>query len=120
MAIKDKAKNMKEKTNAIMENRQKGTLEDLIAIYPDGVTLIAADVLDDKKENRIYSVMSFEEDSDHFYFGGSVVTDFVQNLIAEYETKAEFDKELAEGLDVKFEKKRSKNGRTYVSIAVVD
>ena len=120
MAIKDKARNMKQKENALTKDREKGKIEDVIALYPNGVTLIAADVLDDKKEGRTYSVLNFIEDPDHFYFGGSVVTDFIENLVAQYETKDEFDRELSEGLVVKFEKKRSKNGRTYVSVEIVD
>ena len=120
MAIQDKAKKMTQKANKLTEGREKGKIEDLIALIPGGVTIIAADVLEDKKEQRNYTILLFKEDPDRFYFGGSVVTDFIENLIAEYDTKEEFDADLAEGLAVKFEKRRSKNGRTYVGISVVD
>ena len=120
MAIKERAKAMNQKANKLTEGREKGKIEDLIALIPTGVTIVAADVLEDKKENRSYTILLFKEDPDRFYFGGAVVTDFIEKLIAEYPTKEEFDGDLAEGLPVKFEKKRSKNGRSYVAIEILD
>ena len=115
MALQDKARNLH--AAKLTEGREKGDLKELIATYKDGVKIVGAEILKDVKRGTEYVIVICDEEPATFYFGGSVVTNFFRELIATCGSKEEFDAEIAnEGLNVKFEQVRSKNGNVYVSI----
>lgn len=116
MALQDKARNLH--AGKLTEGRKKGDINELIANHTNGVTLRGADILRDRKRNSDYVVFICEEEPDKFYFGGSVVTNYISELIATCESKEAFDAEIKEeGLLVAFEQKRSpKSGNVYVSV----
>lgn len=119
MGLQDKARNL-HSGKKITEGREKGAIADLIAKYPGGVTLDAADILKDRKRGTDYAVFTCKEEPGTFYFGGSVVTRFLSELIEGCGGKGEFDAEISnEGLSVTFEEKRSKNGNVYVQVTAL-
>ena len=118
MAIQDRARNLH--AGKLTEGRTKGDLKELSAKYPEGVTLRLAEVLHDPKRDSDYAVLVFEETEDLFYFGGSVITNFVKELRNAYESKDAFDTELiTNGLRVQIERVRSKGGNVYNKFKVL-
>lgn len=108
--IKDLIKQAKEITLSglpFMEDREKGDMEDLI---DKTVTIIDYGYM--KDEGKDYAAFITEENEKCFYFGGSVLTDSLQRL-DEVLTDNEIAELLDNGLQCKFEKKKSKNKREY-------
>lgn len=63
-------------------------------------------------DNREYVVFIVEQRSDKFYFGGTVLTDQMQQLEAE----GYHDAIIEEGLPMLMTEKKSKNNRSYVNV----
>lgn len=119
MGLQDKARKLQSRMK-ITEGRDKGAIADLIAKYPGGVTIYAADILHDRKRDTDYAIFTCKEEQGTFYFAGSVVTKFLSELIEGYAGKDEFDAAIAEeGLKVAFEEKRSKNGNVYIDVVAL-
>lgn len=118
MGMQEKARNLH--AGKVTEGRTKGDLKEVSAQFPEGVTIRNAEVLHDVKRGTDYAVVVFEETADKFYFCGSVITNFMKELIATYESKDAFDADLlATGLKVTVERVRSKNGNVYNKFTVL-
>ena len=119
MALRDRAKAAVQ-SNPIMENREKITLDEVIAKFPNGVTLRECAILHDNTNNSDYVACVIDELKDRFFFGGVAVLGLIERIIEEYDTEEEFKEDLEnEGLPIVFSKKRSKNGRIYTSVTVL-
>jgi hypothetical protein len=88
-----------------MEGREKGDMKGLIGktVTIDDFGFIAGDDGD-------FVVFKVKEDPKRFYFGGSVLTDGLQDL-----SLAEAVEVRESGLPVRFTEKKSKKGRTYIA-----
>lgn len=64
------------------------------------------------EDNREYVVFIVEQRHDKFYFGGTVLTDQMQQLEAE----GYHDAIIEEGLPMLMTEKKSKNKRSYVNV----
>jgi hypothetical protein len=93
-------------TLPIMEGREKGEMDSILNTV---VTITDYDFL--QGDDSPFAVFTIEQIPYMFFFGGGVITDHIQTLDKEG-YKAEIQKE---GLPVRFEKKKSKNGRMYVN-----
>lgn len=87
-----------------MEDREKGDMSSML-----NLPLTITDYGFLSGDNGEYSVIIFEGESKHFFFGGKVITDHLKQLDEDgYEEVIK-----QEGLPVKFESRKSKNNRWY-------
>ena len=121
MSIQDRAKKAMGKKDSVMEGKQKLGIADIIASYPEGVTLRHVQIIEDRKRDTVYGVCVCDEEPTSFFFGGVGVVDLIQNLLKEYNNdEVTFAEDLAkEGLKVKFSQKRSKIGNIYTAVEVL-
>ncbi len=91
-----------------MEGREKGDGRDLIGT----VTTIDNYGFLKGEDDRAYVVFTVRERKDFFYFGGTVLTDQMEQLEADgYRDEIE-----TEGLPMLMTEKKSKNKRTYTAV----
>lgn len=121
MSLQERAKKANGTRESIMENRDKIGITDIIALYPEGVTLRHAQIIEDKKKDSVYGVCVCDEEPTKFFFGGVGIVGLIERMLEDYGNDEQaFAKDLAsEGLQVKFYQKRSQNGRTYTAVEVL-
>lgn len=91
-----------------MDGRNKGDIKELVGM----ISTIADYGFLKGDDDREYAVIITKEISDKFYFGGTVLTDQLQQLEAEG-----FHEEIVEeGLPMLLTEKKSKNNRSYVNV----
>ena len=115
MSINKKVNGLK-KSAGFLEGKTKIGLDDVIARFPEKVTIRNIAIINDEKHDSKYVAMTCDEMEGYFFFGGSVIAKAVQEIVAElYEgsIKAFATEVNKEGWEVKFELVRSKNGNTY-------
>lgn len=107
-------------TCTIMENRTKISTEELIAKYPDGVTITGFDFL--TGDNGKYPVCIFKENDNECFFGGSQLTEICTGWMEDYVTTADCSKDLYEagGVKVTLEKAKTKTGHNFIKVTVVE
>lgn len=107
MSLKDRAKLL---INLLpfMEGREKGELDRLVN---EKMTIKDFGFMTDEKEKE-YVAFVVEEDPQHFYFGGQVLTDNMKEL----EADGYGDAIRKEGLPVLLGKKMSKSKREYTTV----
>lgn len=115
--VQDILKKVKAELSAglpFMEGREKGSL-----ICGHEFTITEFGFLKDNETERDYVAFLLKEDSEHFFFGGGVVTEKLQtikNILSEDELKAL----LEEGIKVTFETKKSKDkNRDYTDMELI-
>lgn len=95
------------KTCPLMEGREKGNLGDITGVQ---VHITDYDFLEGDDGN--YAVFIIEENSELFFFGSSVLTEYLVNL----DENGYKETIQAEGLPVTLTKKKSKNKREYYAV----
>jgi hypothetical protein len=116
MSLKDKAKKQNGAVVEFMEGREKAEeipSKKLLTIENFDFLPAVDEKTGEKKE---FAVIIFEEDTENFYFGGSVITDKLKGLKAEM-TEEDWEEMNNNGIPVIFEKKASKQnkGQKYVT-----
>ena len=106
-SLKDRAKEFSVQL-PFMEGREKGDANELVGQVS---TIIDYGFLKGD-DGRDYVVFIVKERSKTFYFGGTVLTDQLQQLEAE----GYHDAIVEEGLPMLLSQKRSKNNRSYVNV----
>ena len=91
-----------------MDGREKGDTDELVG----QVSTITDYGFLKGEDDREYVVFIVAERSGVFYFGGTVLTDQMQQLEAE----GYHDEIIEDGLPMLMTKKQSKNKRTYVNV----
>lgn len=91
-----------------MEGREKGDAKNLLGL----ISTIADYGFLKGDDNRDYAVFITKENSKEFYFGGTVLTDQLQQL----ESEGYHDAIVEEGLPFLMTEKKSKNNRSYVAV----
>ena len=91
-----------------MEGRDKGDAKELVGTVN---TIVDYGFLKGE-DDREYVVFIVKERSGHFYFGGTVLTDQMQQLEAEGYHAAIVE----EGLPMLLTEKKSKNKRSYINV----
>lgn len=121
MSIQDRAKKAVGKRDSVMDGKQKVSINDIIARYPEGVTLRHMQIIEDHKRNTVYGVCVCDEEPTAFFFGGVGIVGLIESLLKEYNNdEVTFAEDLAkEGLKVKFSQKRSQFGNTYTAVEVL-
>ncbi len=106
MSLADKKKAFKGKTIDFMNGREAGKMADLI---DKEVTITDIDIIKSRKDE--YAVFIIKQDANHYYFGGSVLTNFVKTL-----EETDFEEVRQDGLAVKFSRAKSQDGFTYTNV----
>lgn len=92
----------------------------LLTKYPDGVHVIAADIVNTK--NGQCAAINFSEDLNAVYFGGTVLTQYIESTLDDFDGDAvALSNELQDANTVfKFTLRESKkSGNEYVALEVL-
>lgn len=106
-ALKDRAKEFSVQL-PFMDGREKGDAKELVG----QVSTIADYGFLKGDDGREYVVFIVKERAKTFYFGGTVLTDQMQQLEAE----GYHEDIIAEGLPMLMTEKQSKNKRSYINV----
>ena len=106
-SLRDRAKEFSVQL-PFMDNREKGDAKELVGQIS---TIIEYGFLKGD-DDRDYAVFIVKERAKTFYFGGTVLTDQLQQLEAE----GYHDEIAAEGLPMLMTEKKSKNNRTFTNV----
>lgn len=104
----------------LMANRDKLQTADVIANFPNGITLNAVDIIN--TSDATYPIFTFEEDASKFYCGGTVLAKIVDSWLTEYSGDIEtLNHDLAEsgGVKVKLTESKTKTGRNVTEVTVL-
>lgn len=94
----------------IMQGREKGNLKDLF-----GKDVVIRDYAFMKDDKDGYAVFIIDEDNEHFFFGGKVLTEALETLEAEG-----YHNEINQvGIRIVLNTKRSKNNREYTTVEYI-
>ena len=104
----------------ITKGREKIDTPDLIRMYPNGITINGVDFLKYGTGGE-FSAFTFEEDDEIFFFGGQILTEIATDWFSGYESVEDLNNDLTkEPVKVKLSTKKSKNGREYTAVEVLD
>ena len=125
--MKDFRKVASEQTSGsfIMDGREQLKTDMLLAAYPDGVTIIGADIIKttdrDTGDEKEFAACEFAEDNTKYFNGGSSLTAIVKEWGDGYDSYKAMSADLkaSGGVKVKLSKETMKNGHTFVKVTVV-
>lgn len=110
----------------VMKDREKTTTQEIIAAYPDGVTLVEFDIvmLPDKraKAEKPVPVFAIKEDDTVAFFGGAVLCKMAQAWAAAYQgdiSTASAELKATGGVKVKLANSKTKNEQDVVTVEVI-
>lgn len=109
----------------IIEGKTKISVSDIIATYPDGITIDGFDMINGSDQNgepSTYPVFTFIEDNTRFGFGGAVLKNIVNSWLAAFDGDVEScAKALSAngGVKLKFAQGKTKGGRPVTTIEVI-
>lgn len=109
----------------LMEGRTKISMDDVIAKYPDGVTITEFDFINGtnkKGEAVMFPVLAFAENEKECFFGGAVINKICLAWVADNGgdvdgTSGEL--KAAGGVKMKFRKTTTKGGNNLVAVDVI-
>lgn len=108
----------------LMAGRTKIDTADVVAKYPDGITVTAVDMIEYEKDGKPveYPVFLFAENEKAFYAGGVVLKKIARAWVSSF--NGDFNAMSAElakqgGLKVKLSVGRSKNGNTITNVDIL-
>lgn len=104
----------------LMENREKITTEDIIAKFPDGITITQFDVI--TTDDATYPVFVFKENPDVFYCGGMILHKIVKQWLNAYNDNIEkCNSELSAsgGVQVVLTATKTKKGNNVTSVKIL-
>lgn len=106
-------------TSKLMEGRTKISTDEILAKYPEGVTIIGFDFMTSSDSH--YPVCIFKENDNECFFGGSALTEICEEWMKDYDSTEACSAALAieGGVKIKMVKTRTKNNRTFVKPEVV-
>ena len=111
----------------VLSERTKISTDEIIARYPNGVTINGFDFLNGK--NGRYVVCCFREDPGRYFNGGKILSEIFESFVAEYKTEdntleaayeacaADFGREC---LKVKLSDGRTKDGNRVTLVEVLE
>ena len=106
--------------NAIMDGREKISVDDIIKFYPNGLTLNCVAMINNPDGND-YPAFTYIEDDTKFFTGGTALTKIVSSWLADLGDIETVNSELtAEPVKVKLTKIKTRSGRNFVKADIVD
>ena len=108
----------------LMAGRTKVDTADVIAKYPEGITVTAVDLVEYEKQGEPveYPVFLFAENEQAFYCGGVVLKKIVRAWVSSYNGDFRaMSADLAEqgGVKIKLSVGRSKNGNSITNVEIL-
>ena len=106
--------------SSLQNNREKISTEDLISMFPGGITVNAFDFATVK--DKTFAVVTFLEDDSHYYNGGTVLTKMCVAWAAGFNGDPESASVAlgkAGGVKLKFTMSKTKDGNNVTTITVV-
>ena len=108
----------------LMTGRTKIDTADVVAKYPDGITVTAVDMIEYEKDGNPveYPVFLFKENDEAFYAGGVVLKKIARAWVSPFNDDFNaMSAELAKqgGVKVKLSVGRSKNGNTITNVDIL-
>lgn len=105
----------------LMAGRTKIDTADIVAKYPEGITVTAVDVVEYEKDGKPieYPVMLFKENPKAFYAGGIILKKITQAWVAPFDgdyNAMSAELEAQGGVRIKLEVGRSKNGNSITNV----
>jgi dihydroorotase len=104
-----------------MEGKDKMEMKEIIATYPDGITVNAFDMVGSGED--AYPVFTFQEEPTKFCFGGAVFKSIVQAWVSNFEgSVSDASAALAAtgGVKMIFEHTVTKQGRSLTNVKIPD
>jgi hypothetical protein len=105
----------------IMEGKERLTVDDIIALYPEYITINGFDIISSGMES--YPVLTFAEDSSKFVFGGAIMNNICHDWVELCEgdvEEASKQLNMAGGVKIKFEKATTKAGHNLTKPIIID
>lgn len=106
----------------VMQNRTKIGTNDLIALYPDGVTVTEFDFIA-KSDGTGYPVFAYAEDPARYFNGGALANKVATKWAAMYDGDIEAASDAlkaAGGCKIKMSNQKTKTGRTITGFDPVE
>ena len=110
----------------LMQGREKISTSDVKREYPDGITIIAVDIIHgiDKRTGEVkdFAVVNIAEDSSVFLFCGKILTNIVFEWIKAYDGDTVMcSKELLEagGVKVKLASSTTRDGNDVTTVTIL-
>lgn len=109
----------------VMTGRDAIQTDLVIVGYPEGITIIGADLIEttDEKtgEAKVYAACLFAEDNAHYLNGGSSLTNIVKQWMNGYDSAEAMSADLKSsgGVKVKLRKGRTKKGNPFTEVIVL-
>ena len=120
----DFKKSAKENTTSlspVIGEKTKVSTEEVLAKYNGEITIIGCDIL--KKDDSRFAGVLFAENENEVYFGGTVLTEIVNGWLEAFNldaVKCSEELKASGGVKIKLSTQKSKNGRNYVKVEVLD
>lgn len=105
----------------LMEGRDKIGVDDVMAQYPDGVTIIGFDIITTNLNN--YPIIVFAEDKTKYMNGGAILGNICEEWAKAYEGDIDAASKALNavgGVHVKFSKSRTKSGNNITLVDIID
>lgn len=106
----------------VMQNRTKIGTNDLIALYPDGVTVTEFDFIT-KSDGTGYPVFAYAEDDSRYFNGGALANKVATKWAALYDGDIEAASaalKAAGGVKMKLSLQKTKSGRSITGFDPVE
>ena len=113
MSLADVKGNYSHKDSILNDSMEQLKTADVVG---KELTINNVDIITKKDGTRL-SVFTFTEYPDSFYFGGKILTELAETLIADDAALLEIKDK---GCKIKIFNQNAKNGRTFVNFAFVD
>ena len=120
----DFKKSAKENTTSlspVIGEKTKVSTEEVLAKYNGEITIVGCDIL--KKDDSRFAGVLFAENENEVYFGGTVLTEIVNGWLEAFDldaVKCSEELKASGGVKIKLSTQKSKNGRNYVKVEVLD
>lgn len=106
----------------VMQNRTKIGTNDLIALYPDGITVTEFDFIT-KGDGTSYPVFAFAEDNARYFNGGALANKVATKWASLYDGDIEAASEALKatgGCKIKLSNQKTKTGRTITGFDPIE
>lgn len=108
----------------VMEGKTKVKMGEIISKYPEGVTIVAFDIMSTIKNGKsiTYPALNIAEDNTIFFCGGFILNKICQDWADLYAGNCKAaSKDLADdgGVKVKFTKTTTKEGNNLTSVEII-
>lgn len=108
----------------VMAGREKVSMDDILKVFPEGVTVVEFDLVDqlnEKGETDHYCICAIAEDEKVCFFGGMVLTKICDQWASSFPSVKEASDTLkaSGGVKMKFKRELTKNKRNVTTVEIL-